>query len=46
VCPHGRARNNVHPSSILRARDEEACHDAMGDFVRNLKAIAKLIKPR
>jgi uracil-DNA glycosylase len=36
----------VHPSSILRARDEEARQEAMGDFVRDLKAIAKLIKPR
>jgi uracil-DNA glycosylase family protein len=36
----------VHPSSILRAPDEGARQDAMRDFVRDLKAVAKLIKSR
>jgi uracil-DNA glycosylase len=35
----------VHPSSILRARDEGAREEAMSNFVRDLKAVAKLIKP-
>jgi DNA polymerase len=34
----------VHPSSILRAPDEAARQEAMQDFVRDLKAVAKLIK--
>jgi uracil-DNA glycosylase len=34
----------VHPSSILRAPDEGARQEAMQDFVRDLKAVAKLIK--
>ena len=34
----------VHPSSILRAPDEGARQDAMQDFVRDLKAVAKLIR--
>jgi uracil-DNA glycosylase len=34
----------VHPSSILRAPDEGARQEAMRDFVRDLKAVAKLIK--
>ena len=33
----------VHPSSILRARDERAREEAMGDFVRDLRTIADLI---
>jgi uracil-DNA glycosylase len=36
----------VHPSSILRAPDEQARQEAMQDFVRDLKAVAKLIKSR
>jgi uracil-DNA glycosylase family protein len=36
----------VHPSSILRAPDEGARQEAMRDFVRDLKAVAKLIKSR
>jgi uracil-DNA glycosylase len=36
----------VHPSSILRAPDEGARQEAMQDFVRDLKAVAKLIKSR
>jgi uracil-DNA glycosylase family protein len=36
----------VHPSSILRAPDERARQEAMQDFVRDLKAVAKLIKSR
>ncbi len=35
----------VHPSSILRAPDEGR-QEAMRDFVRDLKAVAKLIKSR
>src|SRR5829696_1229216 len=34
----------VHPSSILRAPDEGARQEAMRDFVRDLKVVAKLIK--
>ena len=30
----------VHPSSILRAPDEEARLQAMGDFVADLKVVA------
>jgi uracil-DNA glycosylase len=36
----------VHPSSILRAPDEGARQEAMWDFTRDLKAIAKLITSR
>ena len=36
----------VHPSSILRVPDEGARQEAMRDFVRDLKAVAKLIKSR
>jgi uracil-DNA glycosylase len=36
----------VHPSSILRAPDEAARQEAMRDFIRDLKAVAKLIKSR
>jgi uracil-DNA glycosylase len=33
----------VHPSSILRAPDEEARREAMRDFVSDLKVVAKLL---
>jgi uracil-DNA glycosylase family protein len=33
----------VHPSSILRAPDEEARREAMRDFVADLREVAKLI---
>ena len=33
----------VHPSSILRARDDRAREEAMGDFVRDLRTIGDLI---
>jgi uracil-DNA glycosylase len=36
----------VHPSSILRAPDEGGRQESMRDFVRDLKAVAKLIKSR
>ncbi len=36
----------VHPSSILRAPDEGARQEAMRDFVRDLKAVGKLIRSR
>jgi uracil-DNA glycosylase family protein len=34
----------VHPSSILRAPDEQARRDAMRDFVADLREVAKLIE--
>jgi DNA polymerase len=34
----------VHPSSILRARDQEARHEAQRLFVRDLRAIARRLK--
>ena len=34
----------VHPSSILRAPDEDARRDAMRDFVADLREVAKLIE--
>lgn len=36
----------VHPSSILRAPDDETRHAAMADFVSDLKAIAKEMKTK
>jgi uracil-DNA glycosylase family protein len=36
----------VHPSSILRAPDEAARQEAMRDFIRDLNAVAKLLKSR
>ena len=33
----------VHPSSILRAGDDRAREEAMGEFVRDLRTIAELI---
>jgi hypothetical protein len=30
----------VHPSSILRARDEESRRDQMATFVKDLKTVA------
>jgi len=36
----------VHPSSILRAPDEAARQEAMRDFIRDLKGVAKLLKSR
>lgn len=30
----------VHPSSILRAPDDEARHEAMAEFIRDLKGVA------
>jgi uracil-DNA glycosylase family protein len=33
----------VHPSSILRAPDEKARHDAMKQFIADLKKIARLL---
>ena len=33
----------VHPSSILRAPDEEARQEAMSDFVNDLRTVAELI---
>jgi len=33
----------VHPSSILRAPDEEARHDAMKQFIADLKKIARIL---
>jgi uracil-DNA glycosylase len=36
----------VHPSSVLRAPDDAARQEAMRDFIRDLKAVAKLLKSR
>jgi uracil-DNA glycosylase len=33
----------VHPSSILRAPDEEARRQAYADFVSDLRAVAELL---
>jgi uracil-DNA glycosylase len=44
LAPHVVA--TVHPSSILRAPDEGARQEAMRDFTRDLKAVAKLIRSR
>jgi len=33
----------VHPSSILRAPDEQARHDAMKQFITDLKKIARIL---
>jgi len=33
----------VHPSSILRARDEESRHEQMAAFVRDLEVAARLL---
>jgi len=33
----------VHPSSILRAPDEDARHEQMRAFVRDLKNVAQLV---
>ena len=33
----------VHPSSILRAPDEQARHDAMKQFIADLKKIARIL---
>jgi len=42
LVPHATA--TVHPSSILRAPDEEARHAQMKEFVADLKMVAKLLK--
>ena len=34
----------VHPSSILRAPDEESRHDEMRKFIADLKVAAKQIR--
>lgn len=34
----------VHPSSILRARDDESRHEQMKAFVQDLRQVARLIK--
>lgn len=39
-----RAIATVHPSSILRAPDDEARHTQMKEFVADLKVVAKLLK--
>ena len=36
----------VHPSSILRAPDEDARHHEMGLFVADLRVVAGLVKAR
>lgn len=42
LAPHVIA--TVHPSSILRAPDEQARHEAYASFVADLKKIAKVIR--
>lgn len=44
LAPHVVA--TVHPSSILRAQDDESRHAQMQAFVQDLKRIAELIKKR
>jgi DNA polymerase len=44
LAPHALA--TIHPSSILRERDEEARHRAMKGFVDDLKVAAKLLGSR
>jgi DNA polymerase len=39
-----RAMATVHPSSILRAPDDDARHAQMKEFVADLKVVAKLLK--
>jgi hypothetical protein len=34
----------VHPSSILRAPDEETRHEEMARFIADLKKVAKVIR--
>ena len=41
LAPHVMA--TVHPSSILRAPDERARHDAMKQFISDLKKIARIL---
>jgi uracil-DNA glycosylase len=36
----------VHPSSILRAQDDESRHSQMRAFVQGLKTIARFVKPK
>lgn len=42
LAPHIMA--TVHPSSILRARDEESRHQQMQDFIRDLGYVAALLR--
>jgi uracil-DNA glycosylase len=42
LAPHVMA--TVHPSSILRAPDERARHEAYENFVKDLKKVAKVIR--
>ncbi len=42
LAPHVVA--TVHPSSILRARDDDSRHAQMKDFVRDLSVVADLIR--
>lgn len=44
LAPHVVA--TVHPSSILRAQDDEARHSQMQAFVQDLKHIAQLIRKK
>jgi uracil-DNA glycosylase family protein len=36
----------VHPSSILRARDDDSRHEQMQAFVRDLDKVRRLLKPK
>jgi|SRR5579872_7204028 len=43
--PHAhQVTATVHPSSILRAPDEDARHDEMAAFIEDLRKVAKLLK--
>jgi hypothetical protein len=36
----------VHPSSILRARDEESRHEQMQAFIQDLRQVARVVHKR
>jgi len=44
LAPHVIA--TVHPSSILRAQDDESRHSQMRDFVEDLKQVARVVRER
>jgi DNA polymerase len=44
LAPHTMA--TVHPSSILRAQDDESRHSQMQEFVEDLKKIAQVIRKK
>jgi DNA polymerase len=44
LAPHVIA--TVHPSSILRARDEESRHEQMQAFIQDLRQVARVVHKR